>query len=157
MAHVPLRLVAAGLVLIAALAACGGDDTREAPTFAPTSPAERIDAALAAGADVFAAQCLVCHTVNGQPGTGPVLDPDMLEVFPACKDEIEFTTIGSMDWPDDTYGATNKPIMGTGIAMPGFGTVLTPEELEAVALWSRVTLGGAELEPTADDCGILSD
>ncbi len=75
----------------------------------------------------------------------------VLETFPegACQSHIEWVTLESAGWPDDTYGAQNKPVAG---GMPAFGS-LTETELAQVVLYERVELGLADEEAAEADCG----
>jgi hypothetical protein len=59
-------------------------------------------------------------------------------------------TLGSVGWPDTTYGATNKPVEG---GMPPGALVLTEEEIAQVALYERVALGGQDETTAGADCG----
>ncbi|MBW2471711.1 MAG: cytochrome c [Deltaproteobacteria bacterium] len=99
--------------------------------------------------------CLACHGANGEGGVGPAFSGGaVLVTFPtgSCNDHIEWIRLGTAGWPDDTYGATNKPVGGGG-NMPAFGN-LTDEQLAAVALYERVQFGGQPLEEAELDCGL---
>lgn len=70
-----LRALAAGVGLAAVLflGACGGDDNGngngDAASGTPESQADQI----AAGGEVYSAECAQCHGANGEGGTGPLL------------------------------------------------------------------------------------
>ena len=80
----------------------------------------------------------------------------MLATFPvdSCSDHVEGVTLGTANWPEATYGATNKPVGGSGAVMPGFEGTLDPEEIAAVALYERVAFGGQDLDAALADCGL---
>jgi mono/diheme cytochrome c family protein len=79
-------------------------------------------AASAPGADVFAANCASCHGSDGGGSAGPDLaDGAMVDAYPAIEDEIAVITEGSP-------------------TMPAFADRLTPEEIEAVAAYTRDSL-----------------
>ena len=104
------------------------------------------------GGEIFAASCAVCHGATGAGGVGPALAGGaVLETFPegACQSHIEWVTLGSAGWPDDTYGAQNKLVAG---GMPAFGS-LTETELAQVVLYERVELGGEEEQAAEQECG----
>lgn len=106
------------------------------------------------GAEIYSASCAVCHGDAGQGGAGPALAGGaVLETFPesSCDSHIEWVTLGSAGWPDDTYGAQGKPVQG---GMPAMELTLSEEEIAQVTLYERVALGGAD-EPSAEaDCGL---
>jgi len=109
------------------------------------------------GRDTYA-QCSSCHGENGAGGgnfpafTGGAL----LAVFPegACEEQVEWVRLGTAAWPDSTYGATDKPVGGSGAVMPGFGGALSEEELRAVVLYERVQFAGVDVEAATADCGL---
>jgi mono/diheme cytochrome c family protein len=106
------------------------------------------------GAEIYSASCAVCHGDAGQGGAGPALAGGaVLETFPegSCDSHIEWVTLGSAGWPDDTYGAQSKPVQG---GMPAMELTLSEEQIAQVTLYERVELGGAD-EPAAEtDCGL---
>ncbi|MDH3425078.1 MAG: cytochrome c [Acidimicrobiia bacterium] len=81
-------LVVAALSLV--LYACGGDDAH------PDVTAARDAASVAAGGDVFAANCAVCHGADLSGGSGPNLitselshpDSDFVDAITNGKDEM---------------------------------------------------------------------
>ena len=100
--------------------------------------------------------CVACHGGNGEGGVGPAFTGGaVLATFPTgtCNEHVEWIRLGTSGWPDDTYGATNKPVGGGG-NMPAFGN-LTDEQLAAVALYERVQFGGQPLEEAEADCGLV--
>ena len=102
-------------------------------------------------------QCAACHGSGGEGGVGPAFSGGaVLATFPAgsCSDHVEWVTLGTANWPDATYGATNKPVGGVGV-MPGYDGVLTPEQIAAVSLYERVQFGGQMLEEAEVDCGLV--
>lgn len=105
------------------------------------------------GGEIFAASCAVCHGAAGQGAVGPALAGSaLLETFPegSCDSHISWVTLGSIGWPEDTYGATNKPVQG---GMPPAALTLTEEEIAQVALYERVALGGQDEAAGEEDCG----
>lgn len=103
------------------------------------------------------ASCAACHGAGGAGGgnfpafTGGVL----LATFPPgqCSDQVEWVRLGSSGWPEPTYGATAKPVGGSGALMPAFGN-LSEEQLRAVVLYERVAFGGEDLAAALVDCGL---
>ena len=109
------------------------------------------------GGLIYEATCAVCHGDSGQGAAGPALAGGaVLETFPegGCDTHREWVSLGSVGWPDTTYGAQNKPVQG---GMPPAAPVLTEEEIAQVALYERVVHGG-EGEATAEaECGFNED
>lgn len=111
----------------------------------------------AIGQQVYdSAGCTACHgATGGGAGTFPAFTGGaLLTTFPGgyCSDQTEWIRLGSIGWPEETYGAPGKPVGGSGSAMPGFGSTLSDEELAAVALYERVAFGGEDLETAEADC-----
>jgi mono/diheme cytochrome c family protein len=112
----------------------------------------------AQGAGIYA-QCAACHGANGEGGgnfpafTGGAV----LATFPEgqCSDHVEWVALGTANYPEDTYGATAKPVGGSGAVMPGYEGVLTPEQIASVVLYERVQFGGEPLEVAELDCGLV--
>ena len=103
-------------------------------------------------------QCSACHGSDGGGGTGPAFTGGaVLATFPegSCSDHIQWVLLGTSGWPEDTYGANQKPVGGGGV-MPGFPN-LTEEELASVALYERVAFGGQALEDAEVDCGLTTE
>ncbi len=109
-----------------------------------------------AGGEIFAASCAVCHGDAGQgTGAGPAMAGGaVLETFPegSCATHIEWVSLGSLGWPDQTYGAQGKPVQGFGV-MPPFAATLSEEEIAQVALYERVAFGGEDEAVGETDCG----
>ena len=92
---------------------------------------------------------------NGGGGVGPAFTGGaVLATFPACTDHVVWVTLGTANFPDPTYGATNKPVGGGGL-MPGYEGALTEEQIASVSLYERVTFGGQPLEEAEIDCGLV--
>lgn len=91
--------------------------------------------------------CAACHGAGGGGGTGPAFtDGAILETFPTINDNVRWVALGSSAWQaevGDTYGATDKPVGGSGNVMPGFAG-LPPEELLAVVIHERAEFGGED-------------
>jgi hypothetical protein len=100
--------------------------------------------------------CFACHGAGGAgAGTFPAFTGGaLLTTFPegSCAAQQEWIGLGTAGWPEATYGATNKPVGGSGAVMPGFGVSLTAEEIHAVALFERVAFGDQDLEAAKTDC-----
>jgi mono/diheme cytochrome c family protein len=129
------------LVLVAFLAACAGP------------PPSLGDPNLDAGREVFSDHCATCHGGNGQGGAGPAL-AGVLATFPACDDQIEWVTLGSVKWAEQNgsnYGAQSKDITAV---MPEFGDSLSAEEIKQVVSFERFKFGGGDMGPTLTDCGL---
>ena len=118
---------------------------------------ERVADFFALGAEMFP-QCAACHGAGGA-GTAagpPFTDGEVLRTFPegACEEHVEWVRVGTLGWPEDTYGEPNKPVGGFAV-MPGFGGVLSEEELRSVVLYERVRFGGEDLQVALADCGLV--
>lgn len=105
--------------------------------------------------------CAACH---GEGGAGAGNFPaftggSLLRTFPPgqCDAQVQWVTLGTAGWPDPTYGATGKPVGGSGAQMPGFGGALSDEEIRSVVLYERVQFGGQVLEEAMADCGLTPD
>lgn len=115
---------------------------------------------VAAGADVYAANCASCHMPNGAGGAaGPQLSGgSVLATFSGCGDHITWVELGTAGWTaqiGSTYGDTAKPTGGFG-NMPGFGQALSADQLAQVVLYERVVFGGASAEEALVDCGLAA-
>ena len=106
---------------------------------------------VAEGALLFQANCARCHTRNwsvyAASGTNPyapaplpqgsgafgpsLVDGATLSQFVTPDSQVDFVTIGSVY--QQAYGVRG---IGTG-KMPGFGAVLTPEQIEAIVAYER--------------------
>jgi mono/diheme cytochrome c family protein len=113
-----------------------------------------------AGMDLYTgATCNVCHGDSGQGAVGPAFSGGaVLVTFPAgsCSDHVEWVRLGTDGWPDATYGATSKPVGGSGAKMPSFANQLSDEELRSVVLYERVAFGGEPLAEAETDCGLVA-
>lgn len=128
------------LALAAMLVACGGE----------TSPQAITD-----GRSIYADRCSACHGSSGRGGVGPDLST-VTEVWRSCSEQIEWVTLGSIEWQEtygDTYGATNRPLIG---GMPGHRELLTATEIASVVAFERVTYGGGDRASVLEDCGLPS-
>jgi hypothetical protein len=148
--------IVAVLVLILVATACGGTD-RPAPTIDPgvTTTVDPIDAALAAGLEVYTAQCMVCHATGGEEPLAPSLREPLLDTFGSCVDQNEFVTVGADDWPDDTYGDDDTPFGMYDVPMASYRFALDQDQIAAVNFWIRAELAGVDVAEAAADCGIL--
>jgi len=103
-----------------------------------------------AGKDLYTASCQACHNADGSAGVGPALSGGaVLETFPGCAPQVDWVALGSIDWPDPTYGAQDKPV---NAGMPGFQASMSLDEIKQVVLYERVAFGGADLDEAAADC-----
>jgi mono/diheme cytochrome c family protein len=108
------------------------------------------------GQVVAAANCQSCHGAQGQGGVGPALTT-VGATFSSCVDHVEWVTKGTQGFQNEgrsTYGDLNKPVGGAG-NMPSFGSVLTTEQIGAVAAFERVRFGGVAPEEALADCGLV--
>ena len=107
-----------------------------------------------------AAGCAACHGASGAGGGNfPSLVGDsLLATFPpgSCDQHLEWVRLGTGGWPDETYGANQKPVGGSGAIMPGFSQ-LTPEELAGVVIYERTQFGGLPLDQVIEDCAPSSE
>lgn len=111
----------------------------------------------AAGEEIYQATCAVCHAADGTGGAGPAMTGGaVLATFPedACVTHIEWVALGSVGWPEATYGANGKAVAG---GMPGFEASLTPQELAQVTLYERVAFGGEDLATAEAGCGLMAE
>lgn len=102
---------------------------------------------LARGAEIFQANCAVCHGPSGQP------DPDSplvqgLGVVPAnFADALFNSREPAGDWKNViTHGG---PVLGFSDKMPAFGETLSGEDIDAVLEYVK-TLGGEHDYPDGD-------
>ena len=110
----------------------------------------------AIGAEQYSASgCVACHGADGAGAANfPSLQGDaLLATFPvgSCDQHIEWVRLGTAAWPEDTYGANDKPVGGSGAIMPGFSQ-LTAEELAGVVIYERAQFGGLPLDQVIEDC-----
>ncbi|MCP4964338.1 MAG: hypothetical protein GY926_03800 [bacterium] len=108
------------------------------------------------GESVYDANCAACHGTDGSGGVGPAfIGGAVLQVFSACEDHVSWVTLGSSNWPDATYGDTNKPVGGTGVNMTGYEGTLSQREIAAVSLYERVAFGGENIAEAEAACGLV--
>jgi mono/diheme cytochrome c family protein len=114
----------------------------------------------ATGEEIFANRCAACHGAGGGGGAGPAMSGgSVLATFPAgqCAAHLEWVSLGTADFPEETYGVLAKPVGGGGV-MPGFSEEvagaagLTPEDIVAVVLYERVAFGNEPLPDAELDC-----
>ena len=80
----------------------------------------------------------------------------MLVTFPegSCAEHISWVTLGTVEWPEPTYGANGTALGASGATMPGYEDALTPRELAAVVIFERVQFGGQSLADAEADCAV---
>lgn len=111
-----LVVVAAVMVLFTS---CVGGQIPEVP---PSADGTR-DPLLVEGRTVWADHCVRCHGAGGDGGRGPKLSNGAVAIkYPNIDVQISIVT----------QGLNGK--------MPGFRTVLTPDEIDAVAAFTREVL-----------------
>lgn len=111
------------------------------------------------GDGVSGVTCAGCHGAGGGGGAGPALNA-VLTVFGSCADHVEWVALGTNGLQaagQSTYGDTNKPLGGFGAPMPGFGSLLSEEQIAAVSAFERVRFGGQDPEAALSDCGLVED
>ena len=100
--------------------------------------------------------CNVCHGNNGEGGVGPTFAGGaVLITFPSCADHVQWVQLGSTGWQAQVgaaYGAQGTLSKG---GMPAFGDALGDQDLRSVITFERVRFGGANLEETLADCGLV--
>jgi cytochrome c oxidase subunit II len=88
----------------------------------PSGPDGSPDPVLVQGREVWSARCAGCHGAAGGGGSGPaVSDGRMVSAYPDIADQIAVV------------------VNGRG-AMPGFGSALSAEDIEAVVRYTREVL-----------------
>lgn len=102
------------------------------PVEGPTDP-------LVLGAEIYrSAGCSGCHGGGGEGGVGPKLNEGAtVTAFPDEQDHIDWVKSGSGPLVGQVYNATGRVAAG---GMPGFGSQLSEEEIEAVVLYEREQL-----------------
>ncbi|MCY4629996.1 MAG: cytochrome c [bacterium] len=125
--------------------------TLEDPTRAATG-------IVADGAEVYAAQCAVCHVASGAGGgTGPRLnDGEVLLTFPddatnlGLAQHIAWVAIATDGTGEDNpYGSAERGRQAGWFAnMPGHYDELTGTEILAVVLYERITHGESDIAAT---------
>lgn len=110
----------------------------------------------AMGETIYPRFCAACHGAGGggQASFPAFTGGALLATFPEgqCSVQQEWIALGTAQWPSPTYGATGKPVGGSGAVMPSFGTQLDAEQIAAIALYERVAFGGEDLEAAKADC-----
>ena len=109
----------------------------------------------AMGEEIFASRCAACHGASGGGAAGPALSGGaVVATFSQCSDHVKWVELGSADWPESTYGDSDKAVSASG--MPGFGPLLNDEQaLRAVVLYERVNFGGQDLQTAEVECGLV--
>ncbi len=123
MGRTAVVLGAAVTIATLVLAACGGGGGSSSAGGSSPYPKGRQakDRQLVAGRRVFVGSCARCHGTSGQGNIGPRLAGRVTDRFPDIEDQISFVESGK------------------GI-MPGFGNLLTDEEIRAVVRYEREVL-----------------
>ena len=124
------------VLLLGALAACGGDDKADAkPTAAPAATeAPQIVGDAKAGEAVYMSICVACHgpDARGLPNLGKSMHPDDSEFIVSKTDDelVAFIKVGRT--PDD-------PLNTSGVGMPAKGgnPAITEQQLYDVVAWMR--------------------
>jgi mono/diheme cytochrome c family protein len=100
--------------------------------------------------------CSGCHGDNGQGGVGPTFAGGaILATFPSCADHVKWVQLGSGGWQAQVgaeYGAQGALSKG---GMPNYDDSLSDEDLRSVIVFERVRFGGADLDETLIDCGLV--
>jgi hypothetical protein len=112
---------------------------------------------VALGSQIFSDNCASCH---GEDGAGKDNFPrlaggSVLATFGSCGDHLNWVTLGSTGWVTNvgpSYGDLNKSSVG---GMSSFGSSLTTEEIASVVAFERVVFGGASVDETLIDCGLV--
>lgn len=124
------------ILLLGAMAACGGDDKADAkPTTAPAATeVPQMVGDAKAGEAVFMSICVACHGPNaeGLPNLGKSMHPNDSDFIRTSSDTelVEFIKVGRT--PDD-------PLNTTGVGMPAKGgnPAITEQQLYDVVAWMR--------------------
>lgn len=117
--RVGTRAIAAVFLTTLMLSGCVGGQIPEVP---PQADGTR-DPILVEGRTIWADHCVRCHGAAGDGGRGPKLSNGAVAIkYPNVEVQISIVT----------QGLNGK--------MPGFRTVLTPEEIDAVAAFTREVL-----------------
>ena len=106
---------------------------------------------LVLGTEVYGANCASCHGGTGSGvGNAPgFVDGAVVETFPDWRDQAAWVRLGTEGWPAATYGATEKPVGGSGGTMPPWPT-LTDQEIAQVVLHERELSGEDVTEANPD-------
>jgi len=110
------RVLAVVVVAVAFAAGCSS------PPDVPLGPDGQPDPVLAEGRDIYGARCSSCHGTSGGGGRGPNVQSErVVAKYPDIETQIDHVAEGRNQ-------------------MPGFGDVLSPDELEAVVRYTREVL-----------------
>ncbi len=113
------------------------------------------------GAEAYAS-CGACHgATGGGVGNFPgFINGELLATFPVgdCAAHVDWVKLGSLNWPEATYGANAKPVGGSGAQMPGFEGQAGWDDLRirAVVLYERVAFGDVDIAEAEADCGLVA-
>lgn len=135
--HLAGRIKMAGLVLVAAVAACGGGEKEQAATDTTPAPAEQVATGPVTGEQVYQ-RCATCHQPDGKglPGTYPPLTGS--EYANAANPAVPIrVVIHGLQGPITVAGTQYNSIMpayGTGVEM-------SDEEVAAVLTYVRSSWG----------------
>jgi mono/diheme cytochrome c family protein len=97
------------------------------------------------GNQVYHTYCSTCHGSNGEGGVGPALHGGVAAItFPNVADHVDWVKNGSTGLPKNApYGDPNRA-GGQHVAskndMPGFGSTLSPTQIQDVVLYERTKL-----------------
>ena len=127
-------------VLLALLAACGGDDEHPTATVAPAEPTATEAAAtngdVEAGRVLAAQQCVACHTVDG----GQAVGPTWLGLY-GSEVELEdgTTVIADEEYIHESIVEPNAKIHAGYPAnvMPSYAATLSEEQIQNIIAYIR--------------------
>jgi mono/diheme cytochrome c family protein len=125
---------------------------------AVTTQAVEVAGPLAVGDEAYNV-CASCHGSDGGGGLGYAFtEGEVLKTFPHIEDQLRYVYYGTEKYnaagveiygnPDREGGAR---ITGARNVMPGWGGVLTDEEILGVICHERYTLGGADEADLAEE------
>lgn len=119
-----------------------------------TPPSQTITGPLAAGQELYTANCASCHLATGggdaQGGIGFQLsNGEVLQTFPDFADQVDFVKTGSEPYIGKPYGNPDRE-GGQRIGkagMPAWESILTEEEITNVVCYERVVLSNENPVP----------
>lgn len=113
-------------------------------------PPKESTGVLAIGEAVYGARCASCHGATGGGGSGYLLTGgEVIQTFPSLADHVVWVVQGSDHVGlGNSYGDPLRNRIVNG-GMPGWGDVLTKEELLGAVLYERAYLSGS-----ADDTAL---
>ncbi len=119
-----------------------------------TPPTKAISGPLAAGEEIYVANCASCHLPTGAGdsagGIGFQLSGgSVVQTFPDMADQVAFVESGSEPFIGKPYGNPDRP-GGQRIGkagMPAWGEILTEQEVNDVVCYERVVLSGEDPPP----------